>query len=353
MFLFHISRDSLLAFRRKKGVVAVNTHMVLFLAFAQTWTMVAGGDIMLNGVAPSTKTFADFKSFVSLADFATANLEIPLTASRTPTKRKTPAELKARSQFILKADPRHASSIANAGFDVVGLGNNHAMDYGYAAMASMRATLSKLGVGTCGAGANYDEAASPATYIVKKSKSIAVLSFLAFKTPGGLWKCTPAGAKTPGVATVPPGKVASLVRSAKKSASFVLVWLHWGLERKTVPEAFQVKLGRSFIDAGADCVLGAHPHVLQGAEVYNGKPVFYSLGNLVSPLPSTTGLFRLNFNGNQFVSAEMAPASITGGAVRSVRSTRSYVNRFNSLSQAIGKLHKNKKSLPLLVTPAN
>ena len=71
------------------------------------------------------------------------------------------------------------------------------------------------------------------------------------------------------------------IQKAEESCDFTVVYVHWGIEKNTQPEEYQKTLARQYIDAGADAVIGAHPHVLQGIEFYQGKPIFYSLGNFI------------------------------------------------------------------------
>jgi poly-gamma-glutamate synthesis protein (capsule biosynthesis protein) len=80
-----------------------------------------------------------------------------------------------------------------------------------------------------------------------------------------------------------------------------------------------VALAHAFIDAGADVVWGHHPHVLQGAELYHGHPILYSMGNLVSPTPAVGGLIKLQFDGSKFRTASFIPTRIQGGRVAPVR----------------------------------
>ncbi|MBS1721965.1 MAG: CapA family protein [Armatimonadetes bacterium] len=331
---------------------------------AQSWTLVVGGDIMLNGVKPGVKVFTGISSWTKAADIATANLEIPLTNARASTPNKSAAEVKAKSQFILKADPGHARAIGAAGLDLVGLGNNHAMDYRFAGLNQMTGLLDGQGIQWCGAGKDLAEAARTQVVTAQKSMKVAFVSFLAFKTSGGLGKCTPATEVSPGVATLPfNGKLLAsqrkrlkaIVAQARSTADFVVVWLHWGTERKTVPDPWQVTLGRGFIEAGADCVLGAHPHVLQGAELYAGKPIFYSLGNLVSPIGSSTGIFRLTFNGRKLSKAEMLPCVISGGTVKAgaLAARAKSVAAFESLCRKATTKYRHPKSIPLDISEPN
>lgn len=337
--------------------------MLLAIALAsQTWTMVIGGDIMLNGLRPSAETFKAIEAWTTKADIATANLEIPLTTSAIATRRKTAADLAARNQYILKADPKHVASLRTAGFDLLGLANNHAMDYGYAGVKQMQGLLEKNGIAWCGSGKDIDQAARPRIVTLSNGFRVAYLAFLAFRTPGGLGKCTPATSTSAGVATLPAlpvskggdvlsRQVKTAVRSAKRVSDMVVVHLHWGTEKRPVPDLWQAQLGRRFIEAGADCVIGNHPHVLQGAELYAGKPLFYSLGNLVSPRPATTAIFRLTFEGKKLKKTEIMPLSISGGRIRAVAAGQrpSRLSAYQSLSrQAVVKYrHPKAKALTI------
>ena len=78
-----------------------------------------------------------------------------------------------------------------------------------------------------------------------------------------------------------PSRLIAAVSEARSHCDFLCVYVHWGIERSTKPEQYQISMAHALIDAGADAVIGAHPHVLQGVEYYNGKPVFYSLGNFI------------------------------------------------------------------------
>jgi hypothetical protein len=111
------------------------TAALALLAAAPSWTLAVGGDVMLNSVTPSAKTFGGVAGLFRSADVAYANLEIPLTRSGKATPRKSAAARAARTQFVLRADPGHARWLDDAGFDALSLGNNHAMDYGPAGLA--------------------------------------------------------------------------------------------------------------------------------------------------------------------------------------------------------------------------
>ena len=285
-------------------------------------TLVVGGDLMLNGIRPGTKPLAGVAKTFRAADFAFANLEIPLTDVKTPTTRKTPAELRARTQYILKADPRHASELTRAGFDAVSLGNNHAMDYGSKGLAQERAILAKLGIKATGAGPNGASASSLVVVTGKDGFRVGLLSALAFMGRGSLLKCGPAGPDHAGVNVLSfngkvddaaRAKIRSWVGRAVERCDYLVVALHWGIERQTQPTAYQKALGRAVVDAGADLVWGAHPHVLQPTETYGGVPILYSTGNLVSPRPGSTALYRLSISRHKTHVLTKIPVRIQSG----------------------------------------
>lgn len=283
---------------------------------------------MLNSVAPSPKIFAGISDIVHRSGVALANLEVPLTNAKDSTPHKSSSELKAKTQFILKADPRHGKDISTAGFSAVTLGNNHCMDYRAAGLAEMTATLDKAGVAHAGAGSNASEALKLALVKAPDGTRIGLISGLAFLSDGALAHCTPATKTSAGINVFRFGgrvdekvrqRLAHLAKQAKGKCDVLVIGMHWGIERQTVPTDYQVSLARAWIDAGADVVWGHHPHVLQGTEIYKGKPILYSMGNLVSPMPGKTGLALLTFEGKKFKGLRGVPCSISGGKVKLVK----------------------------------
>lgn len=275
---------------------------------------------MLNGVSPSVRAFGGID--VPPDALFYANLEIPLTNSRANTPHKSAADVAAKKQFILKADPRHIENVYHAGIDVVSLGNNHAMDGGAAGVKQMIGLLDSHGIQHSGAGVNWRQATEPAVVVASDGTRVAFVSYLSFISQEGLRHCTPAKATTPGIATLTldgkngPAELSRLqkiVARAREKADLVVVALHWGIERQPLPAPYQVSLGRLFVDAGADVVLGAHPHVLQPGELYKGKPIIYSLGNFVNPGGGQSAMYRLTFEKKEFKSANVIPTTYSGG----------------------------------------
>lgn len=334
--------------------------LILSAARADSFSVLLGGDIMLNAIRPSDQVFADVRPLVSDARLALGNLEIPLTDARTSTRRKTPEELRRRDQFVLKADPKHATYLADAGFDLVSQGNNHAMDYGAAGLDQMNQALDRVGIGHTGAGDNAEEAMRPVTRQVG-NRRVALISAMAFVSTRALWKVTAATDTEAGVhgldlaARVDDAAKARLsawIATARARADFVIVAVHWGTERKTLPNAYQVNLGRALVDSGADLVWGHHPHVLQGAEWYRGKPILYSMGNLISPTPAESGFVKFQrFEGGD--ACEFIPTRIRGGRVSRVTgpSATAARRRFAGLCRSLLQKYPNLRSRPFTVWP--
>jgi poly-gamma-glutamate capsule biosynthesis protein CapA/YwtB (metallophosphatase superfamily) len=232
------------------------------------------GDILLaSGVETiMQKSGYDFpyrevKGYLQQPDLTIGNLETPVTTRGTILKK----------EYNYRSSPLALPALAAAGFDVVNLANNHVMDYGTEGLLDTIDYLNKAGIQHVGAGHDRDEAFKP-LFVDKKGIKIAVLGFSRI-VPDNSWK---AGANHPGVADTydysPPVKAIQL---AKSQADLVVVITHWGIERKDTPEAYETDLAHRFIDAGADLIVGGHPHVLQGFETYKGKWIAYSLGNFI------------------------------------------------------------------------
>lgn len=289
---------------------------------AKPWNLFCGGDLMLNGVPASRKVFENLK--VPADAIFYANLEIPLTNVRERTSRKTAAEIAARDQFILTAETGHIKNLKASGIDVVSLANNHAMDAGKSGLKQMLGLLDGAGIKHNGAGENWAKAVEPAILVAPDGTRVAFLSYLSFRSPFSLRKCTPATTTSPGISVLTllgkngPNELKmlqSVLKNAKSKADLVVVALHWGVERQPLPADYQVVLGRMFVDAGADVILGAHPHVLQPAELYKGKPIIYSLGNFANPGSGNTAMYKLTFLGKEFRTANIIPLSYQSGKI--------------------------------------
>ncbi|MNI07622.1 Capsule biosynthesis protein CapA [compost metagenome] len=201
-------------------------------------------------------------------DLTILNLETPITTGGVGA---------ANKQFVFKGEPKALDSLKAAGVDAVNLANNHTLDQGEEGLLDTLEHLNKRGIPYVGGGADAAEAYS-AKYFERNGIRIALLGFTRVM-PVMEWK---AEAGKPGVASVyDSAEALKAIANAKKKADLVIVAVHWGKERMEQYDSVQQSLGHSFIDAGADLVIGGHPHVLQGIEPYKGKWIAYSTGNFI------------------------------------------------------------------------
>lgn len=238
-------------------------------------SLIVVGDIMLSRkVAGRIKAhndvnypFLNIADFIKKADIAFGNLENPITLGRTI----------GPDEFILRADPGVEQALKNAGFDILSLANNHTPDFGEEGLTGTLKYLDNVGINYVGAGKNAEEAQKPA-YITKKGTTFA---FLAYNDTDVVPKKYEAAENRAGTAFMRSGQMIEAVKKAKQNADFVIVSMHAGVEYTKEPNNSQVNFAHMAIDAGAELVIGHHPHVVQPIEKYNGKYIFYSLGNFV------------------------------------------------------------------------
>jgi hypothetical protein len=234
-------------------------------------TVVMVGDLMLAG-APGEwmrrghDPFARVAPWLRDADVRLGNLEcvVSHTGSAEPDKPN-----------VFRAHPRSLTYLRRH-FDAVGLANNHSGDYGTAAFRDMLGRLKQAGIGYYGGGHDLAEAHAP--WVVERhGLRIAFLGYNEFQP-----RSFEADHDRPGVAWSEDAQVEHDIRQARTQwrADLVIPVMHWGWEEPRA-NARQRELARRMIDAGADAVVGGHPHQVQDIETYQGKPIFYSLGNFV------------------------------------------------------------------------
>ena len=203
------------------------------------------------------------------ADIMMLNNEFPYSDRGTPTEGK---------QFTFRAKPSYVSYLNDLGVDLVSLANNHAYDYGEAAFLDTLTTLEEAGITYVGAGRNLEEARRPVYYIIDNMK-IAFVSATqierldnpdtkgATDSSAGVFRCWNGD------------NLIETVKEAKENSDFVIVYLHWGTENEVNIDWAQEKQAPEVASAGADLIIGDHPHCLQQISVVQGVPVIYSLGN--------------------------------------------------------------------------
>lgn len=240
------------------------------------------GDILLAGQAGflmkkygTTYPFEKTAPILKKADLAFGNLECALTGEvithNVPLNKK-------RTLFIFKVPPKYGQALVDGGIDVVSLANNHSMNGGKKGLIEMMDTLKKLGIVYVGAGRNYQESRS---LRIIETKGVRV-GFLAYSDLNP----TIATKNQPGIASAKNlNLVLEEVKTARKKVDILVVSFHWGIEGSSEPTIRQKDVAHSVVDAGADIVIGHHPHVLQPIEIYKEKTIAYSLGNFVFDNP--------------------------------------------------------------------
>lgn len=178
--------------------------------------------------------------------------------------------------YTFRAAPERVEVLKELGVDVVKLANNHVYDYGREALLDTFTTLEDAGIAYMGAGRNLEEAMKPVYFEIDGKTVAFVAASRAEKN-----KMTPqATGEKPGILRCYDTELfQQVIAEADASADFVLAYVHWGTEYSYELEEAQLTTGKEYLDAGADVVIGAHSHCLQGMEYYDGKPIIYSLGN--------------------------------------------------------------------------
>lgn len=271
-------------------------------------TMVFSGDILLSSYVLNNYENSGINGVISQellgemqsADLTMVNEEFPFSTRGTQAQDK---------QFTFRVDPSYVKIFQEMGIDVVTVANNHALDYGTEALSDTFQTLDGAGVAYVGAGDSKERAAQP--YIAEMGGK--TFGFLAASRviPEVSWNIDN---QQPGMlCTYDSTRLCEAIHKAKENCDYVVVYVHWGIERENMPQDYQRKLGQAYIDAGADLIIGAHPHVLQGIEYYNGKPIVYSLGNYIfNQSIEKTMLLKVTVSTENETILQLIPASASG-----------------------------------------
>lgn len=239
-------------------------HSVNFLAV---------GDIMLGrGVKNVINRYGYEYPFNGVSrvlqggDLVLANLECPITDRWSPIKKR----------FRFRGNAASLAAMRNSGINLVSLANNHTLDQGRLGLLDTLANLKKSGIRSVGAGHNQKAAYRP-VIIEKNGLKIAFLAYTALACHGVVYRPNRASVSQ----CLSTRVVQRHIKRAKAKADLVIVSFHWGLEFLPKPNLLQRNLAHIAVDAGADLIIGHHPHVLQTRERYHGRLIIYSLGNFI------------------------------------------------------------------------
>ena len=238
---------------------------------AKEVSLVFAGDTVLDDTAGKIieqggDPFSDFADYFAGADIRITNLEC-VVSTRGQANDK---------MYTFKAHPR-VIPVLQKHFDAVTLANNHSGDFGPDAFAQMLSLLKEAGLAQVGGGMNLKQAHTPLVF-TRNGWRIAVLSYNEFHP-----RSFEAGFDIPGVAWSEDQQVMEDIQTARRMhrADLVIPVMHWGWENERTANPRQRQLAKLMIDAGADAVIGGHPHVTQDVSVYKGRPIIYSVGNFV------------------------------------------------------------------------
>lgn len=264
--------------------------------YAIMGTVRGSGDIS-QGIMP------EVMERMQAADIMMLNNEFAYSNRGTPTEDK---------QFTFRARPETAAYLTGLGVDIVSLANNHAYDYGPTALEDTLDTLRETGIPYVGAGRNIDEARRPVYYIVGDMK-IAFVSATQIErldTPD----TKEATETSPGVFRCWNGaRLMETIREAAQNSDFVVAYIHWGTENQAELDWAQLKQAPELIAAGANLVIGDHPHCLQPIGVIQGVPVIYSLGNFwFNSKTLDTGMVEVTIDETGIVSYQFIPCLQSG-----------------------------------------
>ncbi|MGN1180408.1 MAG: CapA family protein [Suilimivivens sp.] len=231
--------------------------------YAMMANLLRRGVTMENGISESLLARMQEQDIMML------NNEFPYTDRGTPTEGKT---------YTFRADTAAVSYLEDMGADIVSLANNHIYDFGETGLLDTLDTLEEAGIPYVGAGRNLEEASAP-VYFISADIKIAIVAATqierldnpdtkgATESDAGVFRCWN------------PEKLYEVVARAKENSDFVIVYIHWGTENVEEPDWAQLQQAEGLTQAGADLIIGDHPHCLQGIQYFGDTPVFYSLGN--------------------------------------------------------------------------
>lgn len=297
----------------------------------------AVGDIMLADKGTGTYArkgydypFASLTSELKSGDIAIGNLEAPITRHGKEFTGK---------KFRFRVNPAAAKALRKAGFSVLTLANNHMMDYGEVGLEETLRHLDNVGILHAGAGSNLAAARKPAFMLIG-DKSIAFLAY-SRTFPSEFYAGHDRAGTAPGV----DSQYVEDISRAKSVADYVIVSFHWGAEKATIPRLYQVDVAHRAIDAGADVVIGHHPHVLQGIERYKNGIIFYSLGNFafgsMSSTSDVSAIARVTLD-DGIKEVEVIPLNVCNREIKfqprvlNGKGALSVMNHLNQLSKQFG-----------------
>ncbi len=285
---------------REKILKRIETAETVHFVFVGDIMLSRGVDLKMRRAGDYTFPFLNVASTTCDADITFGNLEGPISV-----RGKNQGSI-----YSFRAHPNSVKGLVFAGFDVVSLANNHIWDWGSDALIDTIDILKQNSIHPIGAGRNEDEANAPIS-IMKGDQKIIFFAYSTLYPPS-----LNAQGENPGVSTFDEKKIIQLISEQTKPEDIVVISIHWGDEYKTESNDEQKRIAHAFIDAGADLVIGHHPHVSEEIEHYKDGWIAYSLGNFV---------FDQNFS-EETMKGILLEVTTKSGAVRSVEQREIKIN---------------------------
>lgn len=265
-------------------------------------TFCAVGDILLDrGIRTKIKKisvnypFENVSAFINNYDLSFCNLECPVSARGASTGKI----------YCFRADTNFFNGVKNAGFNVFSLANNHTIDWGPKACMDTKKIIEENNLYAVGIGKKQEEARAP-VIIKMNGLTFAFLAYVGMPLEGIVW-----AKDKPGPAQATIEEIIAEIKKVRCEVDYVIVSFHWGIEYKHKPLDKQSQWAHKVIDAGADLVIGHHPHVLQSIELYKNRYILYSLGNFVFDqrklYQRQTGIFSCIFKKGRIDSVSFFP----------------------------------------------
>ena len=288
------------------------THKQKDIKIPDNFSILLTGDILIaENMLDFMKLFGDYYPIRQISplldyfDYVFANLETPITTHTVPLGRKP---------YLFRLHPKSADMIAQLKIDIVSIANNHIMDYGKEGLIDTIKWLNKNNIKYTGAGFNLDEARTPAIFTHNDIEIV----FLAYNDRPPRY--FDAAEKLPGAAPLNLKIIKEDIKKYKNKSSIVLVSLHWGVEQTLYPTKRQRAIAKQIIDAGANGIIGHHPHWPQGIQIYKGAPIVYSLGNFLN------GYYNVKEQDNIFVVLNCKGTKITSLDIIPIAGRNSKIN---------------------------
>lgn len=251
----------------------------------ENWGTTQHMDAQSNGIYDCISE--EMIDIMQAADIMCLNNEFTYSMGGSPMEGKA---------YTFRAKPERVEILRQLGVDAVTLANNHVYDYGKEALLDTFTVLEDAEIPYFGAGRTLQDAMMP-LYLEADGKMVALVAASRAEKN----KMTPQATDTePGILRCYDTELfLQVIKEAKENADFCIAFVHWGTEYSYDLEQAQLSTGKEYLDAGADVVIGAHSHCLQGMEYYDGKPIIYSLGNYwFNGKTLDTMLVQLHFSGD-------------------------------------------------------